>query len=296
MVRVCVFPGGEKKMKSYTPETFHRLPLQYNDRSLLEQWLIVLHMDIETPIKTRQKDDRVCSAHFDKDDFTIPKRAADPKNPKRVSLKRNAIPRVQQVATDRLESKDNSAEHTSFGEFGLDDPADDSFEPLSDTSPSSPGSCSFSTSSKGSGDSSADRRWLVDEAKLMELFKTCHQCGTAIKEQTTTRHGSKIKMNCLTLTCLQGHSGEWQSCPDQRNLCIVIGQGHHSAKDCTKAIGEIFCVNCVTQNLHFVFQECVRRRTSLLHHICGVHRWEEPGVEHTSHHAPLTEEEQRKKR
>ena len=78
-----------------------------------------------------------------------------------------------------------------------------------------------------------------------------------------------------------------------RNLCIVIGQGHHSAKDCTKAIGEIFCV---TQNRHFVFQECVRRWTSLLHHICGVHRWEEPGVEHTSHHAPLTEEEQRKKR
>ena len=103
---------------------------------------------------------------------------------------------------------------TSF----CDDPADDSFEPLSDTSPSSPGSCSFSTSSKGSGDSSADRRWLVDEAKLMELFKTCHQCGTAIKEQTTTRHGSKIKMNCLTLTCLQGHSGEWQSCPDQRQM------------------------------------------------------------------------------
>ena len=62
-------------------------------------------MDIETPIKTRQKDDRVCSTHFDKDDFTIPKRAADPKNPKRVSLKRNAIPRVQQVATDRLEVK-----------------------------------------------------------------------------------------------------------------------------------------------------------------------------------------------
>ena len=58
----------------------------------------------------------------------------------------------------------------------------------------------------------------MDEAKLMELFKTCHQCGTAIKEQTTTRHGSKIKMNCLTLTCLQGHSGEWQSCPDQRQM------------------------------------------------------------------------------
>ena len=38
-----------------------------------------------------------------KDDFIIPKRAADPKNPKKVSLKKNAIPRVQQVATDKLE-------------------------------------------------------------------------------------------------------------------------------------------------------------------------------------------------
>ncbi|CAL8400197.1 unnamed protein product [Boreogadus saida] len=58
-------------------------------------------MDIETPIEMlMQKDHRVCSAHFD---FIIPKRAADPKNPKKVSLKKNAIPRVQQVATDRLE-------------------------------------------------------------------------------------------------------------------------------------------------------------------------------------------------
>jgi hypothetical protein len=55
----------------------------------------------------------------------------------------------------------------------------------------------------------------VDEAKLMELFKTCHQCGTAIKEQTTTQHGSQIKMNW---TCQQGHSGEWESGPDQRQM------------------------------------------------------------------------------
>ncbi|CAL8405421.1 unnamed protein product [Arctogadus glacialis] len=104
MVRVCVFPGFGKQMKSYTPETFHRLPSRYNDRSLVDQWLIVLNMDIETPIETQmQKDHRVCSAHFDKDDFIIPKRAADPKNPKKVSLKKNAIPRVQLVATDRLE-------------------------------------------------------------------------------------------------------------------------------------------------------------------------------------------------
>jgi hypothetical protein len=62
-------------------------------------------MDIETAIEMlMQKDYGVCSAHFDKDDI-LPKRAADPKNPKKVSLKKNAIPGVQQVATDRLEVK-----------------------------------------------------------------------------------------------------------------------------------------------------------------------------------------------
>ena len=63
-------------------------------------------MDIETSIKMlMQRDHRVCSAHFDEDDFIIPKRAADQKNLKKVSLKKDAIPRVQQVATDRLEVK-----------------------------------------------------------------------------------------------------------------------------------------------------------------------------------------------
>ena len=63
-------------------------------------------MDIKTPIEMlMQKDHRVCSAHFDKDDFIIPIRAADQKNPKKVSMKKNAIPRVQHVATGRLEVK-----------------------------------------------------------------------------------------------------------------------------------------------------------------------------------------------
>ena len=56
-------------------------------------------MDVETPIEMlMQKDYRACSAHLDKDDFIIPKRAFDPKNPKKGSLKKDAIPRVEQVA------------------------------------------------------------------------------------------------------------------------------------------------------------------------------------------------------
>ncbi|XP_063050308.1 uncharacterized protein LOC134445152 [Engraulis encrasicolus] len=43
-------------------------------------------------------------------------------------------------------------------------------------------------------------------------------------------------------------------------------------------------------------EECVRRWKSLLHHIVGIHRWEEDGEQHTCHHAPLTDDEQRRKR
>ena len=69
---------------------------------LVNPWLIVLNMDIKTLF---QKDYRVCSADFDEDDFVVPKRAADPNNPKKVSLKKCAVPRVKAMATDRLEVK-----------------------------------------------------------------------------------------------------------------------------------------------------------------------------------------------
>lgn len=42
-------------------------------------------------------------------------------------------------------------------------------------------------------------------------------------------------------------------------------------------------------------EKCLQRWRSLLHHICGVHRWEEDGVEHVCHHPAMTEEQQRKK-
>ena len=34
----------------------------------------------------------------------------------------------------------------------------------------------------------------------------------------------------------------------------------------------------------------------MVHHICGVHRWEEDGVEHTCQHREYTAEEQRRKK
>ncbi|XP_056125284.1 lethal(3)malignant brain tumor-like protein 2 isoform X2 [Rhinichthys klamathensis goyatoka] len=100
MVRVCAFPGCNKKMKRYNPESFHRLPLQNSD--ILKQWLVILHVDVETPVETlREMDYRVCSNHFDKDDFILSRSASDP--PRRNHLKKSAVPRAERPVTDNLD-------------------------------------------------------------------------------------------------------------------------------------------------------------------------------------------------
>ena len=97
------------------------------------------------------------------------------------------------------------------------DLADEDFVPLCDSTPSSPGSGSASVSDSGSCITNgwAGRKWLVDEANLMELLRTCSRCGVAIEEKRIATPASQIKVHW---TCLNGHSGEWPSCPDQRNM------------------------------------------------------------------------------
>lgn len=52
-------------------------------------------------------------------------------------------------------------------------------------------------------------------------------------------------------------------------------------------------------NSHFFispFQLCILRWCSVLHHIIGVHRWEEGGTTYTCHHPALSIEEQQEKK
>ncbi|XDV34813.1 hypothetical protein PO909_004930 [Leuciscus waleckii] len=104
MPNTCIYPGCGIKAKWFNPETFHGLPFRCNDPELLQQWLVVLKIDITTPVETlKEKRYRVCSRHFDEDDFHLPSRAKDSKKPTRVHLKRNAIPRGGPLAADILE-------------------------------------------------------------------------------------------------------------------------------------------------------------------------------------------------
>ncbi len=100
----------------------------------------------------------------------------------------------------------------SFGDLELQDA---SFVPLSETSPSSPGSGSGSRSSNNTAHGSERRKWIVDEEKLMELFIACDQCGAAIEDKRVITQASQIRIHW---SCVNDHSGQWSSCPDQRDM------------------------------------------------------------------------------
>ncbi|KAK7166547.1 hypothetical protein R3I93_006338 [Phoxinus phoxinus] len=100
MVRACAFPNCSNRMKRYLCLSFHRLPLR--NREILHLWLVALQLDVQTPLKTlRVRDYRVCSEHFDEDDFTE-------KSVKSRHLKANAFPKAKKTAADKLEGKTSS--------------------------------------------------------------------------------------------------------------------------------------------------------------------------------------------
>ena len=70
----------------------------------------------------------------------------------------------------------------------------------------------------------------------------------------------------------------------RQNYCLY----YHSV-----FLGHLCQIDC---SLSLFFKVCVRRWKSLLHHICGVHRWEDNGVEYKCEHQRLTGGEQRRKK
>lgn len=92
MVRVCAMPNCGHRMRKYKGLSFHRLPLY--DPETLPLWLGVLQLDMQTPFEVlKAKDYRVCSEHFDDDDFS-------PTSEKCRHLKKNAVPRPMAITTE----------------------------------------------------------------------------------------------------------------------------------------------------------------------------------------------------
>ncbi|XP_076156980.1 uncharacterized protein LOC143140023 isoform X2 [Alosa pseudoharengus] len=94
------------------------------------------------------------------------------------------------------------------------DPADTSFVPYSTPSSSATGS---SASLSGQPGGWHERKWIVNESKLMELFQRCPSCGASMCDlnQTKKTTGSQLS---IKWECNNGHTGEWQSCPDTRGM------------------------------------------------------------------------------
>ncbi|XP_035516429.1 uncharacterized protein LOC118327247 [Morone saxatilis] len=191
MVRVCAFPGCEKKMKRYNPESFHRLPLQNSDT--LKQWLVVLNFDVKTPIKKlQQMDYRVCSNHFRKNDFMTPKRASNP--PRKNYLKKSAVPRADRPVADKRQ--DTWAV--------VDTP------PGQDTV----------TGIQVNGPATMEKptlQHIVDEEALLQLMKNCPMCNRKCHCRKHTQGPYFI----VYQSCYFCHyQRKWANQPEARNMNI----------------------------------------------------------------------------
>lgn len=94
--------------------------------------------------------------------------------------------------------------------LSLDPPSDKkdlSFVPLSSTSTSTP--------TTEEVNKVKERKWMVNESNLMELFSRCHQCGVSVIDTKKTTVGSLIRVQW---ECSSGHKGTWSSCDEARGM------------------------------------------------------------------------------
>lgn len=87
--RFCSFPNCPNKITPVTLRSlsFHRVPTA--DEKLLKRWLLALKMDPSTPADTvKRQDHKVCSVHFDPDDFYPRKAQPAPVQKRRKGLRK----------------------------------------------------------------------------------------------------------------------------------------------------------------------------------------------------------------
>ncbi|XP_056433018.1 uncharacterized protein LOC130371308 isoform X2 [Gadus chalcogrammus] len=95
-------------------------------------------------------------------------------------------------------------------------PVDRNFVPLFSTSSSSSSDIPDILSAAGTKNWSEKKR-IVNESKLMQLFTTCHQCGVLIEEEDKKVTTSWTRIH-IKWSCMKGHSGEWESCSKRRGM------------------------------------------------------------------------------
>lgn len=97
--------------------------------------------------------------------------------------------------------------------LSLDPPSDKkdlSFAPLSSTTSTS----TTNTEEEGSG-TYKERKWIVNESNLMQLFTRCPQCGQTVNDTKKFSFGSLFR---VSWECINGHEGSWNSCNETRGM------------------------------------------------------------------------------
>lgn len=219
MPYICIVDGCESKAKVYSAVMFHRFP---NDPKQRKAWLVALNMN---PTRRRQKTKnwRVCSKHFTENDYTSGLRLKHTATPT-VFTPRREMTILQQCGPSPAAEPDPAAAavmdmsaasvlDVSMTSEGAVDSADISFVPYS--TPSSSSTSGSSSSFSGEPGPCKERKWIVNESKLLELFEKCPTCSSVMCDvnQTITRTGSRIS---IIWQCNNGHMGEWESCPSER--------------------------------------------------------------------------------
>ncbi|KAL7400669.1 hypothetical protein ABVT39_015819 [Epinephelus coioides] len=113
-------------------------------------------------------------------------------------------------AQTELDSMEHSFVHDVSMSLIQSDAKDPSFVVPSSTSTSTP--TSEENEEIGTWQ---EKKWLVNQSRLMQLFETRHQCGGGIMEPSISSAGSLIR---IKWDCQNGHSGLWSSCCDVRGM------------------------------------------------------------------------------
>ncbi|XP_057693123.1 uncharacterized protein LOC130916425 isoform X1 [Corythoichthys intestinalis] len=190
----CAFKGCGKIQKKYTKESFHRFPVKNGE--LYKLWLLNAGLDIHTPVE-KGLNMRVCSAHFATTDIRKTFCGYS-------LLKPNAVPSTVQTYSRASDKQVISAVPQSM--------------PVKNTTSTSGQPRTIQPPSSLMKDAEwKEPKWIVNESKLMELFKTCHQCGVFIAEEDrkVTTSGTRIH---IEWSCLNNHYGDWESCPQVRGM------------------------------------------------------------------------------
>ncbi|XP_077050139.1 uncharacterized protein LOC143697096 [Siphateles boraxobius] len=236
-----------------TDERIHFYSFSVNDPERIKLWLLCVQRDVDLPLQIIRLL-TLCSEHFSPDDFR-PVTGKILRKLKKTAVPSLCLPHTKickqyvQLSQDtesegptpvqgaESESQESQAEKEgnredfvitvlagvpqstplkSYDRQSSVREAQDSvsklrrFAPLSSTTSKS----TSNTEEEGSG-TYKERKLIVNESKLMQLFTRCPQCVQTVIDTKKFSFGSLLR---VIWECTNGHEGSWNSCGETRGM------------------------------------------------------------------------------